>query len=572
MKFIRSIVYSFSILLFFLPPYLFAQNAGNFLPGSVEPGVIGKQLSAPPIEAPTFPRAPIAAPKEQPGGLGPEAKKIKFTLNQIILDGNHVYSERELSKLYRDKLHKNISIADLQGIVQDITNYYRNNGYILTRAVLPPQHVVNGTVHIRIVEGYISAVHVQGTPKKAKCMLELYGQNIARSRPLQVSTMEKYLRLANELPGMSVRAVLEPSKTDPGASDMTLIANEKTMGAFISYDDYGTRYIGPQQTTGGITANSIFQSGDSTHLTMVRTAKPYELHYIDLSYEFPIGCHGLRGSIGGNSSRTFPKYVLSPLQIDGDAVDFYGILSYPVIRSREQDLTLTWAANYIDSGSDSFKTMLYDDHIRALNMGFNYNIADKYNGSNLMGGTLEHGFKLFGASSNPTSPHNSRFGADGIYTKFYGNIGRLQQIHGPMSLFLYLTGQYSWNPLLATEQFTYGGSQIGRGYDPAEILGDRGLAGSAEFRYNMTPGWKFLQSFQAYGFYDLGEIWNIKNVPSVKSKQSATSIGIGGRFSITTFLSGNVYIAQPLTKEVAALEFIGRGRKPRTFFSIVASG
>ncbi len=79
--------------------------------------------------------------KQQPQGVSPEAQKIKFKLGDIELVGNHVISTQVLSLLYKDKIGKEITVADLFAIVQNITNFYRNNGYIISRAILPPQHV-----------------------------------------------------------------------------------------------------------------------------------------------------------------------------------------------------------------------------------------------------------------------------------------------------------------------------------------------------------------------------------------------------------------------------------------------
>lgn len=547
-------------------------SPGSLLPGSAEPGVIGKTLSAPPIEAPQMHRGPAVSQSEKATSkLGPEAAKVKFKLNKIILEGNKVYSTNQLRNLYKDKIGKTISVADLEGIVQSITNYYRNNGYILSRAILPPQHVVGGIVHIRILEGYIAAARVQGNPKRAQYLLQAYGNRIAADRPLQINTMEYYLRLANEIPGMTARAVLEPSKTQIGASDMDIVADQKTWGGYLSYDNYGTRYIGPNQVTANISGNSVFQSGDNTQITTVRTSRPQQLKYFDINHTAVLGTHGMRGQIGANRSQTLPGLNLARIKIDGDAVNFYLLLTYPMIRSRDSDLTLDAGANYIDSAVDAFNHVLYNDHIRSIKFGANYNITDRFYGSNLFALHCEQGLPIWGASHSPNSHTTSRYGADGIYTKFYANAGRLQRLFWKFSTFIYTTGQFSFNPLLATPQFAYGGSQLGRGYDPAEIIGDRGAAGSIELRLDFGPGMRFLQSIEPYAFYDAGVIWNIRNVPGTKSKQSCTSTGVGTRVVFNKYLSGNVMFAQPLTKQVTAEAVIGQGRLPRTFFSIVGS-
>ena len=120
-------------------------------------------------------------------------------------------------------------------------------------------------------------------------------------------------------------------------------------------------------------------------------------------------------------------------------------------------------------------------------------------------------------------------------------------------------------------QFGFGGSQIGRGYDPAEILGDRGAAGSLELRLNAFPNYFIFQSAQYYVYYDIGAIWNIKNVANVKKKQSASSTGFGMRFAFSKLITGNVMYTQVLTKSIASETIIGQGRTPKIYFSLVAS-
>jgi hemolysin activation/secretion protein len=148
---------------------------------------------------------------------------------------------------------------------------------------------------------------------------------------------------------------------------------------------------------------------------------------------------------------------------------------------------------------------------------------------------------------------------------------RLQSLFWRLSLLGYVTGQYSFNPLLASEQFAYGGSQLGRGYDPAAIIGDHGVGGTLELRLDTPLTGRLLQSVQPYIFYDGGRTWNIKTVIGVPTRQSATSAGIGIRFAINTVISGNLMLAQPLTTKIATEEIInGNSKAPRGFFSFVA--
>ena len=549
------------------------------LPASVLPERAASNLA--PVQTYNPPALPPikTQPEKAKNQLGEAATKIKFKLTRIILSGNVTFSEAQLKPLYKNKLNTMITVVELQSIVQDITNYYRNEGYILSRAVLPPQHVANGIVHIQVVEGFIDHVKVVGIPKGANRIIQAYGNQIAKSRPLQIKVMEHYLLLTNEVPGVQVKAVLEPSKTTLGASDLNLVSQTKTFNAYLSYDNYGTRYIGPLETSLGLEADSIFRSGDSTQFNGTETTRPQQLKFYQVSHSTPLGSKGMRLAFSANQSLTRPGLNLAPEKIDGISNTFSATLQYPLIRSRTSNLSLDGSLNYTDSRVLTLQqgARLYNDHMRTVRAGANYDLADSWYGSNSAQAHVEQGLLLFGATSvneGNTPGITSRFGASGHFTKLDLQYSRLQQFGASRySLFFIASGQYTNQPLLATEQYGFGGVQqgLGRGYDPAEIIGDRGLAGSVELRANVSPQKYLLQTVQLYMFYDAGETWDFKNIGGQGTKSSATSTGVGARFYFTTHISGNLLFAQPLTKPVTAQSLIGDGRQPRLYFGITAS-
>lgn len=563
----------FVIFLFYASLLIFCQAsfASSPIPGSAEPGLVQKNYLPAPLHAPQPTFAPINKVEQKVVPLSKEAEKIKFKLVKIIIEGNHVYSKNNLLPLYKNSLNKKISVLDLQNIVQDITNFYRNNGYILSQAILPPQNITQGVVHIKIIEGYISQVNVIGNPKGAKSLIQAYGNQIAAVKPAQSQVIEKYLFLANAIPGAQVKAVLEPSKTEVGASDLNLVVEEQTLNAYISYDNYGTRYLGPHQITARASANSIFLSGDSTAFTYLTATHGKELRYGDINYMTALGNNGLLLTLDGNKSLTIPGFLLRDLDTRGNAIAYTLSLQYPLIRARDKNLTIDGNFAYLNSISTQFSKTIYNDRIRPAQIGATYSFYDSLKGSNTFALHLMHGFNIMNASNNPDSLLTSRFGADGIFTKWTAQATRNQVLFDRFSAFFIAQAQYSYQPLLVEEQFSFGGSQLGRGYDPAELLGDRGAAASVELRMDNYPDFLKIQNLQIYGFYDAGVIWNIKQLPGSFTKQGATSTGFGARFGITQFITSNVMLTQPLTKQVAAEQLVGRGKCPRIFFSLIAS-
>ncbi len=549
----------------------------DVLPGSVMPEQVAKNLKPAPSMVPTQSiTSNVIQPQQQKApNISPEAAKIKFKLNTIVLEGNRVIPTDKLALLYKDKVGQEITVADLFTIVQNITNFYRNNGYIISRAILPPQHVQSGVVKVQIIEGYIDKVNVTGDPKGSKCLVEGFGYQIRKCPPLALTWLEQRMLLANEIPNTSVKAVLSPSETSPGAADLNLETYSKRMSAYFSYDNYGTRYIGPQQMTGNVALYSAINSGDSTQMTFTKTPKGGQLTFLDVNYNGPVSDKGARWTLGATRVHTHPLFVLRPTQTDGLNNNYYTSYIYPYIRTRSSSMNLTAAFNYLDSSTNILDQSLYIDHIRSLDFGFNYNFADRYYGANLIAFNFRKGLPFFGYTSNtnvasPPIARTSRPGGYAAYQKVAMQMSRLQAIKGPVSMLVLAKGQWAFVPLLSSEQFTFGGNPLGRGYDPAEVIGDRGAAGSVELRYDLNTS-TFLRSMQFYGYYDIGAMWNILVTPGSPKKVSATSTGLGVRFTMTKFISGNLMWTQPLTKQVAAEQLIGRGWRSRTFFSIVAN-
>lgn len=542
------------------------------IPASAQPEQVAKALRPKPSVVPSgvAPQQVMRSEQKAPA-VSPEAQKIKFKLTQINLSGNHVFPTGVLEVLYKDKVGKEITVADLFQIVQNITNFYRNNGYIISRAILPPQHVQGGMVNIQVIEGYINNVSVSGEPHGAKCLVEGFGYRIRKCPPLQLTWLERNMLLINEIPNTTARAVLSPSTNAPGAADLTLETYSKPISAYVSYDNYGTRYIGPQQMTAGVSLYSAINSGDNINLTFTKTPKGGELTFWDLNYNGPVGDNGTRWTLGSTRVHTHPLFILAPIETDGLNTNYYTSITYPYIRTRSQSMNITAGFGYLDSNTTQFNQPFYTDHIRSLDLGFNYNFADRFYGANLISGNFRKGLPIFGYTNDTNiTASTSRPGGYANYQKVAMQVSRLQSIKGPFSLLIVGKGQWGFVPLLSSEQFTFGGNPIGRGYDPAELIGDRGASGSAELRYDINTS-TIIRSMQFYTFYDIGAIWNVLVNFTSPAKNSATSTGAGVRFTMTRFVSGNLMWTQPLTKQVAAQRFIGRGWAPRMFFSLVAN-
>jgi hemolysin activation/secretion protein len=290
--------------------------------------------------------APIEIPS-LPEQAAPEGATHKFTLSNVVFEGNSVLSADELNGLATQYVGKEITLTQVFELAGQVTAAYRTRGYILARAIVPTQRIANGELHIRIVEGFIDKVTVQGDAGGAKALLEEHGRNIAASKPLTSDVMERELLLAQDLTGFKIRSVLTPSQTTPGGADLTLLVERKAYDAYLAVDNRGSEYLGPLEITGAAYANDLF--GTAGRLGIVAVASPNdgpEVAFGAISFDQPLTADGLRLYTSLSHTRTEPGSTLKVLNSKGRSTTFEASLSYPFIRSRDLNLVFqaAWSA------------------------------------------------------------------------------------------------------------------------------------------------------------------------------------------------------------------------------------
>ncbi|MGX2950135.1 POTRA domain-containing protein [Ursidibacter sp. B-7004-1] len=135
---------------------------------------------------------------------GKQANEAEFTLQHIKvtdLDGNLV--SEDLSHLLNNYVNKPTTLSELNLLVQKITEYYRQNNYLVARAILPPQDIENGTLLINIIKGRIDNISVQNSSRLSTTILNKISQaNLKNNAYLYKSDLEKVALLLNDIQGV----------------------------------------------------------------------------------------------------------------------------------------------------------------------------------------------------------------------------------------------------------------------------------------------------------------------------------------------------------------------------------
>lgn len=267
----------------------------------------------------------------------------------------------------------------------------------------------------------------------------------------------------------------------------------------------------------------------------------------------PLNSSGLRLYALASHTRTEPGSTLKTLNTNGQSTTLEATLSYPFIRSRDLNVIAQGGFTSRDSkSSDDLVSPLFNDHIRSVNAGVYANALDSWGGYSTLSASFTQGLNVFGASEM-SDPNRSRTNADGTYSRVNFEASRLQPLVTDLNLLIGAIGQTSFgHSLLSSEQIGLGGLVYGRGYDPSEITGDRGLAGKAELQWNAIDNLAFLSGIQFYSFYEGGAVWLVNPLPGEKERESLASAGLGVRLSAWDRARLSLEFAQPLTRTVAA--------------------
>ena len=240
----------FAVLALLLIP---VSAAAQVIPQSELPGRERQRF----IE-PQAPRAqPVGDSISLPSTVAPAgADRITLTISRVVITGATVYSDADLAPLYADMLGGEVTLAAVYDLARRITAKYGAAGYVLSRAVVPPQNFGRrgAVVRIQVVEGYVDKV-VWPVEKLARYrdFFTDYTARIVADRPANVRTLERYLLLANDLPGLKFSTTLKPSPTNPNASTLIVEVKEKMIDAIARIDNRGTQARGPWQYLGSAT-------------------------------------------------------------------------------------------------------------------------------------------------------------------------------------------------------------------------------------------------------------------------------------------------------------------------------
>ncbi len=497
------------------------------------------------------PRAPLS----QPGGAAislpstvapPGAESLKVIVRGVEIVGGTIYRSEDLEPLYRDIVGHQVPVTAVYDVAQRITAQYGADGYVLSRAIVPPQQLSphGAVIRIQIIEGYIDRVEWPAALSKYRDFFSYYTAKIVADRPANVRTLERYLLLAGDLPGLRFTNSLKPSSTQPGAATLVVEVVEKPIDVQSRIDNRGTKARGPYQYMSSVSVNNRAGMHESLTLTTAGAFQFRELQYWMASYRQVLTSEGLTVFFNESISRSRPgTETLKLLEYKTRSDLFEGGLSYPFIRSRERNLIASALFFMTNDRSDILAALNTRDQLRGVRLKTDADFVDPLKGINQINMVVSQGIEGIG-SSVAGSANLSRANGRPDFTRIEATFSRLQPLPANFSVLLAAHTQWARTPLLAPELCGYGGRSFGRAFDPSELVGDRCVHLLGELRYDIPHSLPRLTQFQAYSFADRGWLHNLAPVPGTPETLDGASVGGGLRLGLQPGLAVDLSAAK----------------------------
>ena len=525
---------------------LFALVMALALPQTVMAQGVPLGSPLPRVVPPSLPTAVPAVSRPLLPVSGGDVPNRPVRVTSIAMEGVTVFPAAELSAYTAALIGPAVPLPRVDAARLAILQHYRGRGFSLTAVSAKLNEA--GNLRFIVTEGRVASVKLDGDIGSAGVQVLRFLNRLTETQPINAATLERYLLLAQDVPGITMHAVLQPSDDEPGAMNLIAQVSRKAVSGSISFDNRAFHQTGPVQGLAVLNLNSYSQFGERTEVSFYHTF-PNSQNFGQIATEVFAGSSGLRVKLYGGRGAASPTGTLGATGYQGMTTVFGTQVTYPLIRARQQTLNLTALFDAIESNIEAGTppARASFDSLRILRLGEDYVLSDTWLGANrsafnTVSARVSQGLRVLGASTTGTSLTSPRQHERSDFTKISFEFSRTQTLFAPwdgatVALMALVAGQWSNDLLPPAEQFYLGGSRFTRGYYSGQVPGDKALAVTAELQLNTSFNLPIIRSdsevaSQFYLFYDWGQTWQNQ---AADYKTKVASVGGGARLQITRY-------------------------------------
>lgn len=503
-------------------------------------------LEKPKSLMPPTPPKVVMPVQTAPSQHSPRARR--FRVNAFHFSGNTVYPKQVLKRVLERYMDLELNLYDLNKAAEALTVFYHDHGYMLARAVIPPQKVVDGVVKIQIVEGRIGKTTFKGNHRYSDRFIAARTRSLTTGALVTTNNLETNLLLLNDLPGLSAKVLLEPG-AEFGDTDAEIDLTEKLFSASVGVNNHGRSETGKNRIDLSASLNSPFGWGDQLTVGGSRTSAGLT-RLGSVNYSIPVNTLGTRLSVGASKvSYDVDNALIAKLGVSGEISSTNITVTHPLVRTRSDTEILSVGVKRDHLKQEALSTTLSDNAISVMNFSY---LASTINADTSVTNarfSLATNFKSVDNNISPSASNYTQQNA--VLARWEMDVNHNTPYSGAWDLYVRANVMYSSKMLPDTEKFSLGGPSSVRGYRPSELRGDSGYLLTTELRRPFSLGGR-------YGIFrltaDSGEVtakasgYGSNGSPFRDSSDRLHSAGFGATFYPTQNMVASFDVAQPIGK------------------------
>jgi len=466
---------------------------------------------------------------------GPPAQvdERRVKIENFVITGNTLFSESVLKDLLNDLVGTALTLKEIYGAADRLTEYYQKHGYSLCTVTVPAQRMKDGILQLEVIEGHVGKLLFTGHQRYSEAFLQRHFQPIAPKTILRLDALERELLLLNDMPGLTVRSALVPGE-EYGSTDIQLDVKETPIAASATLDNQGRDVVGLWRIGADFTINNPGKFGDILGLGYTNSQSNL-LRQGRLNYGFPITHGGTRLNLNYSRAEYDVGGDFSALGISGVSETARLQLNQPIIRTRTRNLAWTLALAHIvgQSETDLSTLPLSDDEVNFGETGLDFSRRNKSGGQSTLTALLATNFQ-----SNPDGTDSA---ALPVNLKLNGSHEHL--LGKGWSAALRGEALFCDDTLPDSNKYGLGGPANIRGFVSSSLRGDQGGFGSLELRRQLQVK---AANVQLRGFMDAGEVRQQHPLADGSRTDSLASAGAGASILIANRYSLDLTWAKPI--------------------------
>ncbi len=423
---------------------------------------------------------------------------------------------------------RNLTLEQLRQVADAITQLYLDRGYITSRAILVDQAITNGIVQIRVIEGSLEEIQIEGTRRVKPNYIRSRVQ-LGAGTPLSTAKLEDQLRLLRADPLFeNVEASLRAGSRVGQSILIVRVVEGNPFEGSIGIDNYSPPSVGSERLGANVLYRNLTGNGDTVATSFYHTTRSGADSF-ELSYRLPV--NPMNGTVQLRTALSRNKVVESAFSffnIQGDSQLYELSFQQPLVRSPREEFSLSLGLSVQESealaGPFPISPGANSEGITntsVIRFGQDYIRRDP-RGAWSVRSLFSVGTGLFGATINPDPD------PDGRFFSWLGQVQRVQVLNNDNFLIVGADIQLTPDSLLPSQQFVIGGGQSLRGYRQNIRAGDNGVRFSIEDRITLERDADGAPTFQVAPFFDAGVIWNDPDNPAtLPSQRFLAGLGLG---------------------------------------------